>query len=542
MASNERQRFHQIADGYFEKLYQTVPYYATWLGIHEYDDQLGDLSAPAIQQLIDDTDSALTELESVDAAQLELRDANDLRLLKAAVENSLLSLERIAEWRRDPSFYSGLVLYSIYLLVAREFAPLEERLGSVIRRLEQVPQALASGQENVENPPRVFTEVAIEQVSGGVQFFRDVLPPLLAEISEAQAPALNVEEKAVSAFEAYLEWLKEDLLPRSNGEFAVGTEVFEELLRTDYMLDYTAEELAEVGRQVFDETKAEMERLSEEIDPEKTWPEIIEEARDDHPEPGDLLAAYREVLEDLKNFIVEKDLVTIPEGEELEVVETPQFARATIPYAAYMAPAPFEERQQGQFFVTPVEQKAPAEVIEDTLREHCNVSYPITALHEAYPGHHLQLVFSNQVTSKIRKHTGTSLFAEGWALYCEQLMGEQGYYDPVMHLFQLKHLLWRAARVIIDVGLHCQGMSIDEAVNLLVDEVKLTPEAARTEVKRYCGTPTQPSSYLAGKLEVLKLREEFSDLSLREFHDRLLSSGTVPFEVVREEMQAPADT
>lgn len=538
MTVNELQRFHQIADGFFNTLYKAIPYYATALGIHEYDDQMGDLSAPAIQQLIGDMRSTLTDLETVDVSQLALRDANDLRLLEATIENSLLSFERIADWRRDPDFYAGMALYSIFLLVTREFAPLAERLDSIQGRLEKVPQVLAWGLANVDNPPRVFTEVAIESAEGGIQFFRQMIPAVAAQVPDKREAVLAANGKAVAAFEDYVTWLEEDLLPRSKGEFAVGTEVFEQLLRTDYMLDYTAEELAVVGRRIFDETKAEMERLAEEIDAGKTWPEIIEEARNAHPEAGDLLDTYRRVLDDLKDFIVEKNLVAIPEGEELDVIETPLFARPTIPYAAYMSPAPFEERQQGQFFVTPVNPGAPSEVIEDTLREHCNANYPITALHEAYPGHHLQLVFSNQVASKVRKHAFTSLFAEGWALYCEQMMGEHGYYDPVTRLFQLKDQLWRAARIIIDVGLHCQGMAIDEAVDLLVDEVKLTREAAKTEVKRYCGSPTQPSSYLAGKLEVLKLRDEFSDLPPREFHDLLLSSGTVPFKVVREEMEA----
>jgi uncharacterized protein (DUF885 family) len=251
------------------------------------------------------------------------------------------------------------------------------------------------------------------------------------------------------------------------------------------------------------------------------------------------LSAYRDEMARLTTFIREQDLVTIPEGEELEIIETPLFERSVVPYAAYMPPAPFETRQLGSFWVTPVDRERSPEEQEAQLREHCVYSFPVTALHEAFPGHHLQLAFANLSAGYIRKHAQSDLCAEGWAFYCEQMMEEAGYYqDRRVRLFQLKDQLWRASRVYIDAMLQTGQMTVQEAVDLLVSEAHLARAQAEGEVRRYTLTPTQPMTYAMGKEEVLHLREQFPELSFREFHDRLLSCGTIPFALAAREMRA----
>ena len=446
------------------------------------------------------------------------------------------------EWRRDPAMYVDWPVTAISLQLTRDYAPLAERLAAVSGRLEALPAHLATARGNLDNPPRTSTEVAIETTEGAVEFLGETVAAVAATAPEGIRPRLDAaRERALDATRAYLDWLRADLLPRSHGEFALGREGFAERLRIEHMLDYSIAEIAAVGRRIFDETRALLVALAAEIDPTRSWEIIVEDARRDHPTSEGLLEAYRREIAQLRAFILERGLVAIPANEQLDVIETPTFARSTTPYGAYMPPAPFEREQRGQFWVTPVDPDLPADEREALLGEHCWAALPSTALHEAYPGHHLQLVVANNVDDYARKHAESNLFAEGWALYCEQLMGEQGYVpvglesgdSRLFRLFLLKDQLWRAARILIDVGLHTGGMTVDEGVRLLVDEVKLVEAAARVEVKRYTMTPTQPLSYMLGKLEILRLRDEFKGLPLGGFHNRLLSSGTIPLKLTR---------
>jgi uncharacterized protein (DUF885 family) len=207
-----------------------------------------------------------------------------------------------------------------------------------------------------------------------------------------------------------------------------------------------------------------------------------------------------------------------------------------------MSPAPFEQAQKGFFYVTPLDERLPPEKQEEQLQGHSSYKIAVTALHEAYPGHHLQLVKANRSNSDVRRVLGTTVFIEGWALYCEEMMYEQGFYtDPRIRLMQLKDQVWRGCRVLIDVGLHTQGMTYEQAVDMLVKRGKLERVNAEVEVNRYCMQPTQPMSYIIGKHQIMDLRKEYeswlgSKFNLREFHDKLLSYGSIPVAIVRKEM------
>jgi uncharacterized protein (DUF885 family) len=229
-------------------------------------------------------------------------------------------------------------------------------------------------------------------------------------------------------------------------------------------------------------------------------------------------------------------------GEELQVIETPEFERSRIPYAAYLEPGPFDKVQKGSFYVTPVDLKGSKEEQEATLEGHNSHSLPICALHEAYPGHHLQLCWANRAKSRLRKLGDSPVLAEGWALYCEEMMYEEGFYrDPLERLFQLKDSCWRAARVIIDARLHTGQMGFDEAVEFLVQEAMLERPNAEAEVRRYTETPTQPMSYAVGKRALLELRDEIRGklgdaFDLHDFHSAVLQAGTIPVGLVRQEV------
>jgi uncharacterized protein (DUF885 family) len=240
-----------------------------------------------------------------------------------------------------------------------------------------------------------------------------------------------------------------------------------------------------------------------------------------------------------------KKLVTFPPGETIEVVPTPAFARPVIPYAAYLTPAPFETEQKGLFWATPPDSSLSKKEQAEVLADHSKPSLAITALHEAYPGHHLQLAIANRLDRRLRFLYTTSVMAEGWALYCEEMMYEQGFYkSPASRLLQLKDLLWRACRVTLDVSLHTGAMTFEEAVDFLVTKAKLQRPNAAAEVRRYCATPTQPQSYVVGKLLILELLDDYKaargdGFKLKTFHDELLSHGTIPVDLIRKEMGIP---
>jgi uncharacterized protein (DUF885 family) len=255
-----------------------------------------------------------------------------------------------------------------------------------------------------------------------------------------------------------------------------------------------------------------------------------------------LIDYYTSFVLGARQHLIDHNLITVPESNDLTLVDTPIFARPTFPYAGYLPAAPLDIDQHGFFWVTPIDKMSPPESQEQQKRGHNKYQALVVSLHEAYPGHHLQLQRANQISSNVRKLFGTSVFIEGWALYCEEMMYETGYYpDAQTRLIQLAMQLWRACRVVIDVGLHDGTMSFDDAVGLLVDTAKLERINAEAEVKRYTQSPTQPMSYIVGKMEILRLRDDYrkqqgAAYSLKEFHDHLLSYGSIPIGLVRNLM------
>jgi uncharacterized protein (DUF885 family) len=369
-----------------------------------------------------------------------------------------------------------------------------------------------------------------------------MIPLFAQKVPGLKKQLWRANDKALSAFDDYEEFLRKRLLPRSKGKFAIGEEFFNFLLSVHHQLPHTTDDLVRIGNRIIRQTQAEMRSLARKIDPKKSWTKIVDELKNKHPKKENLLKFYTKEMARARDFVRRKDLVTIPRGESLSVVETPVFERSVIPYGAYMEPAPFERRQEGFFWVTPVNEKLPLAKQEEQLRGHNSLGAVLTALHEAYPGHHLQLVHCNKIKSRVRRQFWTSLFAEGWALYCEELMYEKGFYTkPETRLLQLKDQLWRACRVVIDASLHTNRMSFNRAVNMLVDVAKLEKTNAIAEVKRYTFSPTQPMTYAMGKIEILKLKDDFRKVkgrafNLKKFHDQLLSYGTIPVQMVRERM------
>ncbi|HEX3244433.1 MAG TPA: DUF885 domain-containing protein [Chloroflexota bacterium] len=533
------ERFEDLARDYCAMWDRLNPVSASWLGIHDYDDRLGDFSEAGFEEQAGEMLEYETRLSQIDSTTLSGDDQIDYALLQADIRANRWSIDKVADWRRNPALYVQTPLMGLLALISREYAPLPERLRSIIGRLTELRDVLESGRDNVEEPPRIFTDVAMQATHAGMGFVRSALPAMARREPDMEDELLEALDDAEAALEEHLHYLRAELLPESSGDFAVGRELFDERLHDWHMLEVDADGLRKIGQQILKETRQAIEEVAREIDPKTDWATQVEQAKRDHPTGPGLIQAYQQEIEKLKRFLTDQGLVSIPAGEKLFVVETPVFERSVVPYAAYMPPGPFEASQDGQFWVTPVNREASPRDQEAQLQEHCLPHIPITTLHEGYPGHHLQLCVANRNGSIVRKRSMSSLFAEGWALYCEQMMGEQGYYaDPRTRLFQLKDMLWRGARVVIDASLHTGQMTFDEAVNLLVDEAKLARSQAEGEVRRYTMTPTQPMTYAMGKHAILELRKEHAKLPLREFHDKVLSHGTIPLALVKRAMES----
>ena len=539
------QEFYRQAEAFIDRVLAEAPTAATELGDHRYDDRLGRYTQEDIARWKGLAEEALRELEGLPPEELSPEGQIDREVMLGIAKSFLRGFQVLRGHERDPGEYANECLGGIFSLVVRDFAPLPERLKGALGRLREVPRVLEEGKANLvpHEVPKVWCEVAIESASQGIALFTMLIPALAEHAPKIKGELLSASREAAAAMEGYVSFLKSEVLPKASGDFAVGKELFEEMLRENHMLDYTADELYELGWELFHKTKEEMERVAAGINPGKTAREILEEAKEDHPAAEELLEAYRREMERARRFVIEREIVSIPEGERLRLEPTPPFLAPVIPYAAYMPPGPLERVQEGIFLVTPVPPDAPDEVKEEKLRGHNWAKIPVTALHEAYPGHHLQLCYANRVGRLPRKLAGflSSLFIEGWAFYCEELMESLGFIGaPIQRLGRLNDQLWRAARIILDVSLHTWGMSVEEGVEFLVEEAGLERANALAEVRRYTSSPTQPMSYLVGKLEILRLIEEFKaqkpGASLRELHDAILSCGSLPPRLMRRSL------
>jgi uncharacterized protein (DUF885 family) len=535
--------FHALADEFFDTTLRLDPITATLAGVHEFDAELGDPSRGAVRRRVEWLREISRRLESeVDPAALTPAEEIDRRYLTSRLAGARIVWETQQEAERNPVQYADTCLYGAYLVFMREFAPLPERLGPLLGRLERTRPYLRAARETLGDCPRLFVDLAAEVADSGAEFVNDVRSALRAALPAESTRVDAACDEARAGFLEYARWLREEKAPESSRPFPIGQEAFDARLRDEHLLPYDAEGLEKMGWEVLRATQEEMRAQAERIAPGRTWHELIAETKRHHPSPERLLDVYRDEMRRVREFVVAKRLAPMPDGEELEIVETPPFDRSRTPYAAYLMPGAFDAVQRGFFYVTPVDAtKSPAEQ-EEQLQGHNLHSIPLVALHEAYPGHHQQLCWANKVGSRLRKLADSAVLAEGWALYCEELFHEQGYYEqPLTRLYQLKDLAWRAARVVLDCRLHTGRIGFDEAVEFLVREPMLERPNAIAEVKRYALTPTQPMSYVVGKQVLLALRDEVQRrlgdrFDLHDFHAAVLQAGTLPVALVRDEV------
>ena len=525
------------------------PTAATAMGIHDHDDRLVDCSPEAIDERLRVTARYRRELARIAESIPELApdEALDVRVLLGALDVESRLLEEARPAFRDPASYLDEILYGVYYLVEREFAPLPERLRTAVRRLRAVPRLLGQARANLSDPaiiPREWVGAALQQIQGSASFLEQLARGLAPRAGASGPDFARACEAATRSLEEFANHLRTTLLGAAKGDFASGRALFELMLRTQHGIDMDVEALEAFGQRLIAASRARLEEAARALDPLRPWQEMVAEWKTDHPSEERFVEEYRREVERARDFVRTRGLATLPEGETLRVVATPAFQRTVTPFAAYVAPAAFEGGREGFLWVTPPDEGAPAELRARMLQDHMRPAIPATVAHEAYPGHHLQLSVASRIASKVRRSFVTPLLIEGWAFYCEELMAEQSYYrDARSRVVQLKDELWRACRVVIDVGLHTRGMSVEEAAGMLSEIARLEVPNARAEVLRYTRSPTQPMSYAVGKHAILDLREEVrrrrgAAFDLKLFHDDLLSYGSIPVAHIRERMLA----
>ncbi len=533
MTEKADEKFDEFEEKIFDSFIERNPAMATHLGIHDYDDQLPDFTREKYIEDIELMKDWLEELNGFDDEELSEENRLAKKLGLHIFELRLFTMEELKHWERAPKA-PNTIGSSIFPLLKREFAPLEERLEDIISRIEDVPDMIEEEKSRIEDPVKLWIEMAIESAEQLPMLFKLVQmlakqegfdKDKLKEISEAV-------DKADEALDEYVKWLK-DLKVNASNDYAIGEEKFEELL-DKREIEYGSEEILEIGEELLDEAKKDMERYAEKIDPDAEIEEVIEEVESEVPDSfEDALEWYEEGLEDAKEFVRKNDLATMPENEEIEVTETPEYMRNIIPFAAYLPPAKFDETKKGIYMVTPPQD-------EKKLNNYSYWDVRNTTVHEGYPGHHLQLAAATTNDDVFRIFSRATETVEGWAHYCEEMMKEHGFDDtPEARLLQSKDIVWRAARIIVDVKLSTGKMSFDEAVDYLVDNVGMEESDAEKEVKRYTQNPAYQLSYLLGKQMIKDLKEDVKekmgeDFSEKFFHDTILYAGSVPMKYLRE--------
>jgi uncharacterized protein (DUF885 family) len=542
-AQSRDDAFARLADRYFdEAVFRYDPVQGTASGFHQYDRQLPAMSKTEIQSDIAALRRFEGEVERFDPRGLSPGAAADRELVLSQIRGTLLSLESIRMWEKNPDVYSSGATNAIFVIMSRTFASPEERLRSAIAREKLIPRMLESARANLVNPPRVYTEVAIEQMPGIVSFFQNDVPAAFHSVKD---PALLAEFRAsnqsvIDALNAYLAWMKSDLLPRSNGDFRIGAENYRKKLLYDEMVDLPLDRLLALGYEDLHRNQAELRRVAAQIDARRTPQEILKQLEQDHPPAGQLLQTFRDVLGGLRSFVETHRIVTIPSPVPPIVEETPPFMRA-LTTASMDTPGPYEAKATEAFFnVTLPERDWSQQQTEEYMEGFNRGTIISTAIHEVYPGHYVQFLWVKQAPTKVRKLIGAASNAEGWAHYCEQMMLDEGYggHDPKLRLGQLQDALLRDARYIVGIRMHTEKMTVAQAADFFVNEGYQVRPVAEKEAKRGAADPTY-LVYTLGKLEILKLRADYRKMkgaayTLEGFHNAFLGQGYPPVKIVRE--------
>jgi uncharacterized protein (DUF885 family) len=529
--SEADKQFDVLCEQYYHAWFRYHPEQAVDVGVYDYADQLKNYDHDEVGALLVLNQKMLSALDELSVTELSAGRQIDCRIIKGAISVEQHDLEE-NDWRyRNPIEY--VPVNAIYQLLIHPGKNVQQ---SIKRRLEKIPEYLRGAKVMLAtHPERVvpqWTSTAKEISASGADFVRGLTRhPLITAMFTNPARLQPLFDEAAVALNDFSAYLETDVLPKAEGKFASGHYRFNRLLKEKHFLDTDAERVLAFGERLAEATEKELLQQSEKLCGEQNIDKALSMVRAQHPAASALLDSYRKKMQAAHAWLQESGIVTVPEKQSLKVQQTPAFMRELIPFAAYEPPMPQDEDQRGLYYVTTVEDEA-------LLAEHNDFSIDLTSVHEAFPGHHLQFVVANQShgNNVTRLLNASASMYEGWALYCEQLVFEQGLYDKNEHRFiLLRDRLWRALRIIIDVKIHTGQFSFDDAVNLLVDKLGFDVSQASAEISWYSNSAATPLCYAVGREIILQAREQLdvSDKSkLKEFHDALLSQGSIALPLI----------
>lgn len=524
-----------LSDRFFDDYYfRFNPTQGTSAGFHQYDNKLEDYSRASVEEQI-------RVLRGLDKDFQNQAPSPDRELVVNKIHADLLALESIRQWEKNPDVYSSGITSSVFNIMSRNYASQDERLKSVIARERQMPAVFAAARENLKNPPRIYTEIAIEQLPGIVGFFQKDVPLAFDKVRDKKllSDFKTSNGAVIELLQSYESFLRANLLPKSQGDFRIGADNYRKKLQYDEMVDIPLDRLLQIGYENLRANQAEFRRVAAQIDPKQTPQQILTGIEKDHPAPADLLKSFRDVLGGLRDYIVQHHIINIPSPVMPIVEETPPFMRA-LTTASMDTPGPYEKVAKEAFFnVTLPEPDWPAQRVQQHMEGFNRGTIVSTAVHETFPGHYVQFLWIQSAPSKVRKLLGAASNAEGWAHYCEQMMLDEGYGagDLKLRLGQLQDALLRNARYIVGIQMHTGKMTFDDGVQFFIHEGYQTPANALVETKRGTSDPTY-LVYTLGKLEILKLRSDYktkvgAKFTLRDFHDEFMKQGFPPIKIVR---------
>lgn len=537
---NEDLKFEDFAKQYLDTLLEKNPELATSLGEHRYDDRLADYSRAGIQAQVQFQRQSVERLGQIEVSKLSPVNRIDFAILQSQIQSSLFQLENLREHEWNPLFYN--VGNAIYGLTAREFAPLKDRLKSVKARLKAIPGVLEAARMNLRNPPRVHTETAILQNKGNVSLVREELRTYLDQAPELIPEFASVQSQVIAAFESYGVWLEKELLPRSNGNFRIGENRFRDKLRYTLDSDLTLEEILQRARADLQRTQDELYETARSLskmevtgtDPgarRRTIKAVLDQLAESRPTNETIVAQAKANLEDVTEFVRTQGLVTVPQ-EPVKIIVMPEFQRG-VAVAYCDSPGPLEKNGETFYAISPTPGDWSQQRVISFFREYNDHMLKDLTIHEAMPGHYLQLAHSNKFKAPtlIRAIFTSGVFAEGWATYAEQLMVEKGYGGPEVKMQQLKMRLRLIINAILDQKIHTAGMSEQEAMDLMMNDGFQEEGEAAGKWRRACLSSTQLSTYYVGNTEINEIRRAWEAkkgpiLDQRAFHDTLLSFGS----------------
>jgi len=553
-ANPKDDEFQKLANDYVESFFASHPEYATELGDHRFDNQLTDYSSETRGRLLAREKQAREALKKFDdVSQLSGANQVDVRILRENIDNEIFDLEELKESEWNPLVYNQSLANSLYLLVARDFDSPEKRVPNLRKRMEAIPRVINQAKANLQHPPRVHTETAIEQTQGAISLVREGLSPLLDRAPQMKKDLAPLQEKTAKALEDYKKWLQSDLLPRSDGEFRIGPDKFRKKLRFALASDLSMEEIMKRAQADLQQTQTAIYETALPLykkyfpnaakaaleNKKKVTAAVLDKLAEQHADDNTIVGYAQKIVGEATDFVKSHHLVTVPE-KPLDVIVMPEFKRGVA--IAYCDPVgPLEKNGKTFFAVAPTPNDWSKERKESFFREYNNYMVRDLTVHEAMPGHYLQLAHANEfhAPTLVRAIFWSGTFVEGWAVYTEQMMAEAGYGGPEVKMQQLKMRLRAICNAILDQSIHAGNMSEKEAMDLMEKEGFQQEGEAVAKWKRARLTSAQLSTYFVGVSEQIDLRDRAKakaggSFDLKKYNDSVLAFGSPPAKYVRE--------